>query len=126
MHFDGSDRQFVMALDKDTGKTIWRTDRSVDFRDLGSDGKPQAEGDFRKAFATPAIVTVNGRAVFVSVGSKAAYGYDPLTGREFWRLEEPTNFSSSSTPVAGRGLVFYTTGWQNGHLLAVRPDGAGM
>jgi outer membrane protein assembly factor BamB len=125
MHFDGSDRQFVMALDKDTGKTIWRTDRSVDFRDLGSDGKPQAEGDFRKAFATPAIVTVNGKAVLVSVGSKAAYGYDPLTGRELWRLEELTNFSSSSTPVAGHGLVFYTTGWQNGHLLAVRPDGAG-
>lgn len=125
MHFDGSDRQFVIALDKDTGKTVWRTDRSVDFRDLGSDGKPQAEGDFRKAYATPAIVTVNGKAVLVSVGSKAAYGYDPLTGRELWRLEEPTNFSSSSTPVAGHGLVFYTTGWHNGHLLAVRPDGAG-
>jgi len=33
--------------------------------------------------------------------------------------------ASSSSPVAAHGLVFYTTGWQNGHLLAVRPDGAG-
>jgi outer membrane protein assembly factor BamB len=125
MHFDGSDRQFVIALDKETGRTVWRTERSVDFRDLGPDGKPQAEGDFRKAFATPHIVTVNGKAVLVSVGSKAAYGYDPLTGRELWRIEEPTSFSSSSTPVAAHGLVFYTTGWQNGHLLGIRPDGAG-
>lgn len=125
MHFDGSDHQFVVALDKETGKTVWRTERSVDFKDLGSDGKPQAEGDFRKAFTTPEIVTVNGRAVLVSVGSRAAYGYDPMTGRELWRIEEPTSFSSSSSPVAGHGLVFYTTGWQNGHLLAIRPDGAG-
>jgi outer membrane protein assembly factor BamB len=125
MHFDGSDRQFVMALDKNTGRTIWRTERSVDFRDLGPDGKPQAEGDFRKAFATPEIVTVNGKALLVSIGSKAAYGYDPLTGRELWRIEDPTSFSSSSSPVAAHGLVFYTTGWQNGQLLAVRPDGAG-
>lgn len=125
MHFDGSDRQFVMALDKATGKTVWRTERSVDFKDLGSDGQPQAEGDLRKAFSTPRIVTVNGKAVLVSVGSKAAYGYDPLTGRELWRIDEPSSFSSSSTPVTGHGFVFYTTGWQNGHLLAVRPDGTG-
>ena len=125
MHFDGSDHQFVVALDTNTGKTVWRTDRSVDFKDLGSDGRPQAEGDFRKAFTTPQIVTVNGRAILVSVGSKAAYGYDPQTGRELWRIEEPSNFSSSSSPVAGHGLVFYTTGWQNGYLLAIRPDGTG-
>ena len=125
MHFDGSDHQFVMALDKDTGKTVWRTERSVDFKDLGPDGRPQAEGDFRKAFTTPLIVTVNGKAVLVSVGSKAAYGYDPFTGRELWRVEEPASFSSSATPVAGHGLVFYTAGWHNGHLLAVRPDGTG-
>ena len=125
MHFDGSDHQFVMALDKHTGKTVWRTDRSVNFEDLGPDGKPQAEGDLRKAFSTPMIVTVNGRAVLVSSGSKATYGYDPATGREIWRIREPLNFSSSSTPVAAHGLVFYTSGWNNGHLMAVRPDGTG-
>ena len=50
MHFDGSDQQYVVALDKDTGKTVWKTLRSIDFRDLGPNGKPQADGDFRKAF----------------------------------------------------------------------------
>jgi outer membrane protein assembly factor BamB len=125
MHFDGSDVQYVVALDKATGKTVWRTDRSVDFKDLGPDGKPQADGDFRKAFATPHIVTVAGTPIFVSLGSKATYGYDPLTGKELWRIEEPSAFSSSTRPVAGHGLVFYPTGFPTGQLLAVRPDGKG-
>jgi len=42
MNFDGSDHQFVTALDKRTGKTLWRTERSIDFKDLGPDGKPFA------------------------------------------------------------------------------------
>lgn len=125
MHFDGSDRQFVIALDKRSGKTVWRTERSVNFRDLGADGKPEAEGDLRKAFATPHIITVAGRAMLLSLGSKAAYGYDPLTGEEVWRIEEHGAFSSSVRPVVGHGLVFYTTGFPTGQLFAVRPDGRG-
>src|SRR5499427_8317617 len=50
MHFDGSDVQYAVALDKRTGKTVWKTPRSIDFQDLQPDGKPQADGDFRKAF----------------------------------------------------------------------------
>jgi outer membrane protein assembly factor BamB len=58
MDFDGSDHQFVIALDKRTGKTAWRTERSIDFNDLDQNGKPAADGDFRKAFSTPQITTV--------------------------------------------------------------------
>src|SRR6188474_668020 len=56
MHFDGSDVQYVVALDKRTGRTVWKTPRSIDFQDLEPDGKIKADGDFRKAFATPQIV----------------------------------------------------------------------
>ena len=55
MHFDGSDLQYLVALDKKTGKTVWKTDRSIDFQDLGPDGKPAAEGDLRKAFSTSEV-----------------------------------------------------------------------
>lgn len=125
MHFDGSDVQYVVALDKTNGKTVWQTKRSVDYQDLEPNGKIKADGDFRKAFATPQIVMVGNEPVFVSLGSKAAYGYDPMTGKELWRIEEPTSFSSSSRPVAGHGLVFYATGWNTGQVLAVKPDGRG-
>ena len=125
MHFDGSDHQFVVALDKRTGKTVWRTPRSVDFQDLGPDGKPKADGDFRKGFATPQIVMVEGRPVMVSVGSKAVYGYDPLTGKELWRVIERGSHSASSRPVAGHGLVFVPMGFDQAQLLAIRPDGQG-
>jgi outer membrane protein assembly factor BamB len=125
MHFDGSDHQFVVALDKKTGKTVWRTERSIDFQDLGPDGKPEAEGDYRKAFATPHIVMVGGEPILISIGSKATYGYDPLTGKELWRLEERDAHSGSTRPAAGHGLVFYPSGFPRGQLLAVRPDGRG-
>lgn len=125
MQFDGSDRQFVIALDKLTGKTVWQTPRSIDFKDLNPDGTPEGDGDFRKGFSTPLIVTVANEPLLVSLGSKAAYAYDPRTGKERWRLEERSTHSPSSRPVAGNGLVFYPSGWTTGQVLAIKPDGRG-
>ena len=125
MHFDGIDVQYVVALDKRTGKTVWRTPRSIDFKDLGADGKPQADGDFRKAFATPHIITVAAQPLLVSVAGKATYAYDPMTGKERWRVEDRTSHSASTRPVAGHGMVFYPSGFENTKLVAVRPDGSG-
>lgn len=125
MHYDGSDVQYVAALDKATGKTVWQTPRSVDFQDLGPDGKPKADGDFRKAFATPHIVTVGGEPLLVSLGGRATYGYDPMTGKERWRVTERKSHSASTRPVAGFGMIFYPTGFDGSQLLAIRPDGSG-
>jgi outer membrane protein assembly factor BamB len=120
MHFDGSDVQYIVALEKSTGKTVWRTERSIDFKDLGADGMPKDQGDFRKAFSTPLIVDVDGTPVLVSLGSMAMYGYEPTTGKELWRLEDRSGFSSSATPVTGSGLVFFPTGFPTGTVVAVR------
>ena len=121
MNFDGSDHQFVVAMDKRTGKDVWRKQRSIDYKDLGPDGKPETEGDFRKGFGTCHVSTLDGRPTLLSQGSKAVYGYDPLTGEEFWRVEERTSHSASSRLVAGLGLVFVPSGWSTGQLLAIRP-----
>jgi outer membrane protein assembly factor BamB len=125
MHFDGSDLQYVVALDKRTGKTVWQTRRSIDFQDVQPDGRIKADGDFRKAFGTPQIVMDGDRPVLVSIGSQATYGYDPMTGQELWRIIERGNFSGSTRPVAGHGLVFYPTGFNTGQIFAIRPDGRG-
>ena len=125
MNFDGSDAQFIIAIDKRTGKTVWRKDRSIDFKDLGPDGKPKAEGDFRKAFTTPHVAMIDGKPLLISQGANAAYGYDPMTGDEFWRVEERSSHSGGTRPLVGHGLIFFPSGWSQGQLLAVKPGGRG-
>lgn len=121
LNFDGSDRQYVVALDKATGQSRWVTNRSVDYRDLGNDGKPQMDGDYRKAFATCRVAEFGSRNVLLSQGSKAFYAYDPQSGKELWRVEETSNYSGSTRPVLGKGLVFVPSGFSSGILLAIKP-----
>jgi outer membrane protein assembly factor BamB len=125
MNFDGSDHQFIIALDKGTGKTVWRQNRSIDFKDLGPDGKPEAEGDWRKAYATPHVALIDKQEVLLSQGAKALYAYEPRSGKELWRIEERTSHSGSTRPAVGQGLVFVNSGWSSGQILAIRPGGNG-
>jgi outer membrane protein assembly factor BamB len=125
INFDGSDHQFIVALDKKTGKTAWQKERSIDYKDLGPDGKPQIEGDLRKAFSTPHVTLLDGKPVLLSEGAKAHYAYDPLTGEEFWRVEERSCHSAASRPLVGQGLVFFSAGFPKGILLAVNPGKIG-
>jgi len=126
LHLDGSDRQYVVAMDKNTGKTVWKTDRTVDFHDLDpSTGQPNREGDLRKAFSTPVIAQTQGKPLLVSLGSMALYGYDPLTGQELWRAEAIGSHSGACRPVLGHGLIFSPMG-SGLELWAVRPDGRGV
>jgi len=125
LNFDGSDHQFVIALDKKTGRTVWQRNRSVDYKDLDPDGRVQSEGDFRKGFATCQIASLDGRPTLLSQGAKAFYAYEPLTGEEFWRVEERTSHSGATRPVLGHGLVFVPSGFSTGQLLAIRPGKKG-
>jgi outer membrane protein assembly factor BamB len=122
MNFDGSDFQFLAALDKSTGKTVWQVNRSIDYQDLTPEGKPKEDGDFRKAFSTPTVVTIAGQPALISQGAKAQYGYDPLTGKEFWRVEERSCHSASDRPLFGNGMLYMTCGFSRGLLLALKPD----
>ena len=123
--FDGADHQFVAALDKRTGKTVWRTRRSVDYQDLNTNGEPFRDGDLRKGYSTPHVIRHNGVTQLISVGAMAGYAYDPMTGRELWRITERGQHSASTRPVYGHGMVFYPTGFAKGQLLAIDPGGRG-
>jgi outer membrane protein assembly factor BamB len=116
LHCDGTDVQYAVALDKNTGKVAWRTDRTTDFGN-----KP---GDIRKAYCVPLIVNANGRDQMVSVAAFRAFSYDPTTGKELWALDTP-GYSVVPRPVYGDGLVFVCTGYNTAQLWAVDPTGSG-
>ena len=99
---------------------------SIDFKDVDANGKIAADGDFRKAFATPHVAMIDGRWELISLGAKAAYSYDPLTGKELWRVEEREQHSASTRPVIGHGMIFFPTGFSTGQLFAVRTGGNGL
>jgi outer membrane protein assembly factor BamB len=121
---DGVDVQYLVALDKRTGRTVWKTDRTADWNDLEPDGRPRAEGDFRKAYSTPLIVEMRGQKQMLSLGSKAAYSYDPATGREIWKFNHPS-FSGAARPVFDGTNAFISTGHGNGEIICVRANGQG-
>ena len=125
MNFDGSDYQYVIALDKATGKTVWKTNRSLDYKDLTPEGKPAADGDWRKAFSTPLVHDFGAGDLLISHGSKALYGYEPLTGKELWHVEEQKTHSGSGRPIVGHGMIFCSMGHSKSELWAVKPGGSG-
>lgn len=120
--FDGIDKQFVTALDKTTGKTIWTTPRSTDYGDLDKEGKPTRDGDMRKAYHTPAVFDLNGTEVLVSVGSRAAFGYDVKTGKELWTVRHG-GFNAAIPPFRLGDLLLINTGAERAHTVGVRIDG---
>lgn len=122
--FDGADLQYLVALDKKTGKTVWNTKRSVAWNDENVPGPMARDGDLRKAHSTPLIVNANGSPLLLSAGAKAAYGYNPRTGAELWTVRYP-DFSTAPRPVFDRGLAYFVTGMSKAELLAVKTDGQG-
>ena len=116
VHFDGYDRQYVVALDKQTGRTRWKVDRNIDYQ--------TDDGDFKKAFCTPSVITVDGQAQLVSPAARAAIAYNPRNGEEIWRIHY-RNHSATARPLYGHGLVFINSGFSKAQLFAVRPDGRG-
>ncbi len=115
MNFDGFDFQFVIALNKNTGKTVWKTDRTIDY---GSD-----DGDMKKAYCTPTVIEHKGRRQLVSPAAVATVAYDPADGKELWTVYHG-GFNAAARPIYSHGKVIITT--QSGLcLLAVRPDGNG-
>ena len=104
---DGTDVQFVVALDKRTGKIRWKKTR---------------EG--KMAYSTPLVVNVDGHDELISTGADQAIAYDPLTGKEIWSVRYD-GYSEVPRPVVSHGLVFLCTGYDTPGLYAVRLGGQG-
>jgi outer membrane protein assembly factor BamB len=112
---DGQDLQFVVALDKMTGKSVWKTTRSVPYI---------CDPDLRKAYSTPALIEVGGKPELVSVGANQCNVLDPRTGREIWRVQY-TGFSNIPVPMVDGNRVLIVTDFIRPQLWSIRADGRG-
>ena len=109
---------FLTALDKHTGKTVWRKEETgINSPVFGS-------------WSTPVVVHVDGRDELIlplpgdSVGGEGEFkGYDPATGKELWNCKGLGN-EIYAMPIVSANVVVGISG-HNGPLLAVRPGGNG-
>jgi len=97
----------LYALNKLTGKTLWKADR-----------------DEPTCWATPLVVESNGSYQVVMNGQTCARSYDLETGKELWRCAGQTERPCASA-VAGNGLIFVGSGHRGSFMGAFRPDGRG-
>ena len=113
---DGRDVQYVIALNKETGETAWKTNRSVNFSDV--------QVNQRKAYGTPFIIPRGNTNQMVSIGAKGVYSYDPENGKELWKAEH-RGWSIAPRPVYGEGLVFTMIDRDRPEMWAINPNGSG-
>lgn len=112
VHFDGVDVQYVIALNKHSGENIWKTDRDIDYG--------TTEGDYKKAYGTPAIIEVEGQKQLVCPAAVETIAYNPADGKEIWRVRHG-GMNASAVPVHEYGLVFINAGQGDTSLVALRP-----
>jgi len=98
---------FIAAVDKKTGKEVWRVSR-----------------DQRRSWATPLLIKTAQRTEMVTSGPNRIISYDPSTGRELWSAPGVVS-NPIPSPVAGQGLVFVTAGSDAKRAFAIRLGGSG-
>ena len=103
---------FVTALDKHTGKTLWKVPRTL-------------AAKMKFSFGAPLLITAGGQPQIVVPGSGAVAALDPTDGHELWRVRYSQQGAVAPRPVFAHGLVFVAAGYLRTELLAIRPDGTG-
>jgi outer membrane protein assembly factor BamB len=119
LNCDGSDIQFVVALDKATGEIRWKKKREH----IGAD-RLSGKSSVPMAYTTPLLFDVNGTTQLLSTGADSIVAYNPRTGDEYWWFRFD-GYSNVLRPVVGKGLVFISSGYDQPEFYAVRIDGSG-
>jgi outer membrane protein assembly factor BamB len=101
---------YLVALDRSTGRTLWKVPRENQTR----------------SYCVPLIRELAGRTQMILSGDKCVASYDPDNGGRHWIIDGPTEqFVASVVYNEGADLLFVTGGYPDHHILAVKPDGTG-
>ncbi len=104
---ENGDASFIIALDKKTGKEVWKTPRKI-----------------QVSWATPLLVRAAKRAELIAVGTEAIISYDPATGKELWR-HKGVESNAVPSPVANSDTVFIVAGYPTKIAMAIPLGGSG-
>ncbi len=100
--WDHEGQSFIVAIDKKTGKDIWKVDR-----------------DEGTSWASPFIVENNGKPQVITSASGLIRSYDLATGELIWECDGMTA-NAIPMPVEANGIVYIMTGFRGNALLAIR------
>ena len=113
--FDGVDQQYVVALNKETGHTVWKRDRDIQY---GTDS-----GDYKKAYGTGVVFQIDGKPLLVYPSAVATIAYRPATGEPVWTVYHAGMNVSARPLLTKEGDVVISNGL--GRAVAVDPIGTG-
>ncbi len=101
---------YLVALDRKTGKTVWKTPRE----------------NHTRSYCVPLIRNLAGRIQMVLSGDKTVASYDPNDGKLHWIIDGPTDqFVASPVYNEKADLLLVTGGYPEHHIIAIKPDGQG-
>lgn len=97
----GGEDATIVALDKLTGKTIW---------------KSQVPGSPKAAYASAIAIDFHGQRQYVQLTAKALVGFAASDGKFLWRYDRASSTYgiNCSTPLHHNGLVFAASAYDNG------------
>lgn len=104
---DTGEKSFIVALDKKTGKEVWRQTRPV-----------------QVSWGTPSIARTPQRAELITNGNEWIIAYDPATGKELWRCKGVES-NAIHTPLIGKDFVIVSAGYPAKRTLAIKLGGSG-
>ncbi len=101
VNWDHEGQSFIIALDKQTGKDIWKVDR-----------------DEGTSWATPLVVENDGKLQVVTSATKLVRSYDFTTGKLIWECSGMTQ-NAIPSPLASDGMLYVMSGFRGNALLAI-------
>ena len=115
---DRRNESYLLAIDPETGKTIWRHIRPS-----------KARAESREAFTTPVPAILQGKRQLLVIGGDALTGHDLVTGSELWRWgtwnpRRIPHWRHVPSPVTGEGIVLVCAP-KGDPVYAIRPEGTG-
>jgi outer membrane protein assembly factor BamB len=114
----GGDDAMIVALNKDTGKLIWKSTVS-ELGDRGADGA---------GYSSAVVAELAGVRQYVQMIGRGVVGVDAETGKFLWGYNRiASNVANITAPVVQGNFVFVTTAYNTGSaLLEIVPDNKGL